>query len=243
MIQYKNVFKSFDKMEVIRDFSLDCKEGTINCLVGKNGAGKSTLVNLSMGLLKADSGNIRILGEKIDRKNRSIIRNVGYVLDEPIYVESFSANEQLEFLGRLYRIPNLKSRIDDLISFFNLPTDNKMRISQYSSGTKAKVALACALIHQPKILILDEPFKGLDLISYDKVLSYLKKYATKGNCILITSHQIDVIIEISDRVALLKNGKLHFNYSVVELQEKAIEIQSEKNSIKKFLIDQLEYEN
>lgn len=239
MIEFKGVIKSFNGNPVIRDFSMTANPGMISCLVGKNGAGKSTLVNLAMGLLRLDGGEVKILGQKVDRSNRGVLKRVGFVLEEPSYVESFSAKEQLEFMGRLYEVPNLKTRIDELIDFFSLPKDNKKLITQYSTGMQAKVAMASALIHKPEVLILDEPFNGLDLPSYDKLLAYLKDYVSNGNCVLITTHHVDVIMELSDRVAIIKSGQLHFNYSFQELKERADVYKDERAPIKKYLSEQL----
>lgn len=239
MIRYKEVIKSFNGNLVIRNFSMTANPGMISCLVGKNGAGKSTLVNLAMGLLRLDGGEVQILGHKVDRQNREVLQRVGFVLEEPSFVESFSAKEQLEFIGRLYKVSNLKGRINELIEFFDLPADNKKLISRYSTGMQAKVAMACAIIHKPEVLILDEPFNGLDLPSYDKLLAYLKDYASNGNCVLITTHHVDVIMELSDRVALIKNGLLHFDYSFEELKERADVYKDERSPIKKYLSEQL----
>jgi ABC-type multidrug transport system ATPase subunit len=239
MIEYIQVSKSFAKKNVLRNFSMDCMPGRITCLVGKNGAGKSTLVNLSMGLLKLDHGTVKILGERIDRRNRAVVGRVGYVLEEPLFVESFSAREQLEFVGRLHRLKNLVSRVDELLHYFELPPENKKWIGQYSTGMKAKVSLACAVLHRPEVLILDEPFDGLDLPTYDKVLAFLRNYADQGNCILITTHLVDVISEIGDQVALMKDGKLHFQYSFHELQEKSRSFQQERSPIREYLMNQL----
>lgn len=239
MIEFKDVKKAFNGNLVVKDFSMTASPGMISCLVGKNGAGKSTLVNLAMGLLRLDGGEVRILGQQVDRRNRQILKRVGFVLEEPSFVESFSAKEQLEFIGRLYDVQNLKKRIDELIEFFSLPADNKKLITQYSTGMQAKVAMACAIIHKPEVLILDEPFNGLDLPSYDKLLAYLKDYVSNGNCVLITTHHVDVIMELSDRVALIKNGQLLFNYSFQELKERADVYKDERTPIKKYLSEQL----
>lgn len=239
MIEFCGVKKSFKGNQVLKNFNMVARAGMINCLVGKNGAGKSTLVNLAMGLLKLDGGEVRILGQKIDRRNRGVLRKVGFVLEELSFVESFSAREQLTFMGTLYNVPDLKNRVNELIDFFDLPADNKKLITQCSTGTQAKVSLACAIIHKPEVLVLDEPFNGLDLPSYDKVLSYLKSYVINGNCVLITTHHVDVIMELSDYVALLKNGELQFNYSFRELQERADIYKGERAPIKKYLSEQL----
>jgi len=218
MIEFNNISKSFKGINVLTDFNLVCEKGKIQCLVGKNGAGKSTLINISTGLLSSNSGNVKILEKEINPDKRKILDKVGFVLENPLYIEQFTAIEQLQFLGKIYKIDNLKHRINELIEFFDLPSDKK-RISEYSTGMKSKVSLACALIHSPKVLILDEPFEGLDIGSYDALLQYLKEYASNGNTILITTHQVDVIIEISDYTALIKDGKLAENLSYLELYE------------------------
>lgn len=241
MVEFQQIVKSYGGRKVIENLTLSCLPGRVQCLVGKNGAGKSTLVNISTGLMRPDSGHVRILGEDICDGDRTVVQNVGYVLEKPFYIERFSASEQLQFMGELYKIQNLQARIEELLDFFELPTDNKKRIYEYSSGMRSKVSLACALIHSPEVLILDEPFTGSDLGSFDKQLNFLKDYVSKGNTILITTHLVDVIVEIGDFTAILKDGHLLLNLSFDEIQRNASHYGVEERfPIKRFLRETLE---
>jgi len=130
-----------------------------------------------------------------------------------------------------------QTQIEELLDFMELPKDNEKHIEDYSKGMKAKVSLSAALIHQPKYLILDEPFDGMDFVSIQKICDLLRTMAGKGATILITSHQYDIIAEICDKFALLKDGVIKFNWTIMELENMAQEkgFGSKKTPIKAYL--------
>jgi ABC-2 type transport system ATP-binding protein len=214
MIQYSNVTKSYNGKLAVNNISFYCQSGSINCLVGRNGSGKSTIINLASGLVFPNKGQIKIFGEPLDR---NLLGKVGFVFEKPIYVEKFSALEQLEFIGRLHKIRNLKSRVNFLIDFFDLPNDKK-KICNYSEGMKAKVSIACAIVHDPEIVFLDESFKDLDIPSQEKLMSLLKEFVQMDKCVLLSTHQIDVINEICDNICVVKNGEITFQGHISKLR-------------------------
>ena len=167
MIEIKGIEKSFKTNEVLKGVDINIEGGMIQTLLGANGAGKTTLINIVSGLMRSNAGEVKIDGEVITVESYKHRSKVGYVFEEPVYVEKFSAREQLEFLGKMQKMDKdvLKQRIDELLEFFELPTDNKKYIESYSKGMKSKVSLAMALLHNPKYLILDEPFDGIDFVS------------------------------------------------------------------------------
>lgn len=238
MIAIKNIAKSYKKQEVLKDVDLTCETGKIQALLGANGAGKSTLINIVSGLIKSDVGEFFIDSEKISIDSYKYRIKVGYVFEKPIYIEKLSAKEYLTFVAQMYKLPKEESpnRIDELLTFFELPNDNKKYIEAYSKGMKNKVSLAAALIHQPNYLILDEPFDGVDFVSIQKITRLFKDLAKKGVTILITSHQYDVVASLCDNFALLKAGKVIFNSTMPKLVEKAKEQYSAtENPVKSYL--------
>jgi ABC-2 type transport system ATP-binding protein len=217
MIEFINVGKTFGENKILSNINLTCKEGEVSCLVGRNGAGKSTLINVSTGLIAASEGEVKILGENVRLNSRKIFKKVGFVLSESILIESFTAEEQLLLVGTMFEIPNLKNRIEYIIDLLGLPISSKP-IESYSTGMKLKVSLGCALIHEPKVLILDEPFENLDIGSVEFLLDFLKSYAKKGATILLSTHQIDIMYEIGDRIIMIKNGEISHNLSSEKLK-------------------------
>lgn len=236
MIKVDSVRKSYaGGTEVLKGISFTCDKRKIYSLVGRNGVGKSTLINCIAGLLPVSQGRIEILGQSVSPSNRSALRNVGFVFEDHSMVEKFTAREQLEFTASLYKITNINTRIDELVQLLELPTQKSKYIESYSSGTRSKIALACALIHSPDILILDEPFNGLDIQVSNRLFAYLKEYVAKGKCALITTHQVNIISELSDYVLILKNGMIDPVYSFSELLDAAAGVTEERNQLGAFL--------
>jgi len=237
-MKIENITKSYKKQEVLKGVDLSCKTDQIQALLGANGAGKSTLINIISGLIKTDDGAFFIDDKRITIDSYKYRIKVGYVFEKPIYIEKLSAKEYLTFVAKMYKLPKNEypQRIEELLTFFELPSDNKKYIESYSKGMKSKVSLAAALIHQPSYLILDEPFDGVDFVSIQKITRLFKDLTKKGVTILITSHQYDVVAELCDNFALLKAGKVIFNLTMPELVEKAnIKHKNSENPVKSYL--------
>ena len=224
MIKVNNIKKSYNNYSVLKGVDLVCEKGKIQALLGANGAGKTTLIHIISGLLKKDGGECFIDNEEITYNNYSYRANVGYVLEMPMYIESFTAKEYLEFIARLHKLnkDTIKLRIQELLDFFELPTQDKKYIKDFSRGMKGKISFAASLIHNPQFLILDEPFNGMDFLTIQKTVSLLQNMKNKGTTILVTSHQYDIIAEVSDSFALLKDGIIKFNTPCEQLEKKSI---------------------
>jgi len=237
MIEIIDIKKSFKQQEVLKGVSLTIEKGTIQTLLGANGAGKTTLINIVSGLMKSNGGEIKIDDEIITIESYKHRSKVGYVFEEPVYVEKFTAREQLEFLGKMFKIEKtvLNQRINELLNFFELPNDKKKYIESYSKGMKSKVSLAMALLHNPKYLILDEPFDGIDFVSVQNISKLLRQMASNGVAISITSHQYDVIADMGTKFALLKDGQIMFNKTFGDLKLMASEFNQEANPVKAYL--------
>lgn len=237
MVEICNIKKAYKNQEVLKGINLSCNTGKIQALLGANGAGKTTLINIVSGLIKNDDGEIFIDGEKISFDSFKYRIKVGYVFEKPIYIEKLSANEYLTFVAKMYELPKdeYSFKINELLIFFDLPKDNKKYIERYSKGMKSKVSLAAALIHNPKYLILDEPFDGVDFVSIQNISKLFRQMAENGTTIFITSHQYDVIAEMCNMFAILKNGIILFNVDFKELQNMSDDFSLEKNQVKSYL--------
>ncbi len=235
MLEIKNIYKSYNNLSVLQGIDLEVKTGTIQALLGANGAGKSTLIHIISGLLEADKGKVIIDNEQITTENYKYKSKIGYVFETPVYIDNFTLKDFLHFASKMYKIEkNISTqRIQELSDFFNLPLQKK--IYTFSKGMKSKVSLATALIHNPDYLILDEPFAGLDFISIQKISALFKSMAKSGSVIFITSHQYDVISEVSDYFALLLDGKIVFNKTIKQLELTSKKYSGDPNPIKSFL--------
>lgn len=237
MIEIRNIIKSYGSQEVLKGVDLICADGEIQALLGANGAGKTTLVNIIAGLIKKNGGEFFIDGERITMNSHRYRRKVGYVLEKPVYIEKLSAKEYLTFVGKMYELPKEEYlyKITELLNFFDLPSDNKKYIESYSKGMKSKVSLAAALIHNPRYLVLDEPFDGVDFVSIQAISKLFRQMAENGATIFITTHQYDVIAEMSNKFALLKDGKIMFNLNFEELMKMSEKFSNNKNQVKAYL--------
>ena len=238
MIEIRDIHKYYTKNKnILSGVNLSIQKGTIQALLGANGAGKSTLINIISCLIKWQQGQILIDNQVITLDDYEYRNKVGYVFENPLYIEKFSAKEYLDFVADMYKINknDRLQRVKELLEFFELPDDKKY-IEDYSKGMKAKVSLAAALIHKPSYLVLDEPFDGMDFVSVQKICKLFRQMATNGATFLVASHQYDVISELGDSFALLKQGKIIFNSSMTELLENAKSNGfTENNSIKAYL--------
>lgn len=213
ILQIHNLYKSYNKdIKAVNNLSLTVEKGIIIGLLGLNGAGKSTLINILAGILKRDKGDISIFGERINAKNQEYKRKTGFVFERPIFLEKLTIKEYLNFSAVLHQISSTerKLRVEESLDFFDLRSKQDDWIETCSKGMKKKVSLASALIHQPQLLILDEPFEGIDPISLKYIKENLSLMANRGVSIMITSHNLDTIEKFCNEVAIIDNGNIVF---------------------------------
>ena len=209
-------------VKALDGLDLSVEAGTLIGFVGPNGAGKSTMINVVAGLIRKDSGEVRLLGEDIRPADYEYKRNVGFVLESPRYIEKLTAREYLRFVAGMYGIEDraARSRIDELLEFFDLEKKKKARIESYSAGMKKKIALAAAIIHRPKILILDEPLEAIDPISAKDIKDNLKLMVQHGATVLLSSHVLDTVEKLCDEIAIINRGKIVFRSRMGEIRDR-----------------------
>lgn len=211
VIEIKDLFKSYGKKDVLKGLNLKVKKGEVFGFIGRNGIGKSTTIDCIVGLKEADSGDILILGKDVKRQSIQTKMLFGYVPSEPITYEMMTGNEYLQFIGSAYGMlqKSFKANYDFLVKKFRMNTiDLNRKICEYSHGMKQKICLMASLIHNPKLWILDEPTVGLDIMVYEVLLKMIKDFATFGKTVFITSHNIDLVSKICDKVAIVNDGKV-----------------------------------
>jgi ABC-2 type transport system ATP-binding protein len=209
MIELQNIYKRYNDTTVVDDLSLQIETGEIVGIIGHNGAGKSTTMKMIAGLIEPTSGTLRVMGRDIRREGTKIKQHIGYLPEESPLYEAMTAPQYLLFFSELYGMPRGKAvkRIDQLLDSLDLPDKDKLT-GEFSKGMKRKTAIARALLHDPDLLILDEPNSGLDPLTSFFIINYLKTLRKEGKTILLSAHNLFHVETICDRVGIIKNGKL-----------------------------------
>lgn len=236
MIEIKNVTKIFGKdFKAVDDLSLNIEEGNIYGFLGPNGAGKTTTLKMITGVLKADCGKIFINGIDINKDPILAKKQFGFVSDNPDLFLKLKGIEYLNFVGTVYDVNSVKLRenIYKYSKMFGMSEVLNNKIESYSHGMRQKIAVIGALIHEPKIWILDEPLTGLDPKSSFVLKEMMREHADKGNVVLFSTHVLEVAEKVCDKVAIISKGRLLFNGSIWDIKSKA----SEDASLEKIFLE------
>lgn len=194
----------------VRDINIVGNEGEIIGILGHNGAGKSTTIKCITGMHPYEEGSIRIAGHDLAKDPIGAKQNFGYVSDEHILFEKMTGQEYVDFMGDIYGVSvrARKERVKKFQQMFQLGDAIYKPISSYSHGMKQKISLMAALIHEPKVFILDEPMVGLDPYTANALRNYFKEHASNGNLVLFSSHNLDTVEKLCDRVYIIDQGKI-----------------------------------
>ena len=209
MIVIKDVTKSYGRHKVLQNVSFEIMEGELFGLLGPNGAGKSTLIDILTGIQSMDSGEIFINGKSIKTDKVEIRKQLGLVPQDIALLEELNAFDNLEYFGGLYGLAGqeLKSQIEKLLEVAGLTDKKKEKVKNYSGGMKRRLNIAVAMLHNPSILILDEPTVGVDAQSRQHIFDYIQSLAEQGTTILYTSHYMEEIETLCKRVFILDLGE------------------------------------
>ncbi|MCB0354168.1 MAG: ABC transporter ATP-binding protein [Bdellovibrionales bacterium] len=221
MIKLQNVTRSYGSFYAVRDISLEVNKGEIFGFLGVNGAGKTTTLRMITGVLKPSSGSIEIGGYDIEKEPEKAKQITGYIPDRPYIYAKLTAREFLYFIADLYRVPsqNVDDAIDSLLSDYGLLDWQNELIESFSHGMKQRLATAAAVIHSPQVLVIDEPMVGLDPHGAKLLKDSLKRYASEGMTIFLSTHSLNVAEEVSDRVAIIDHGSILTVGTVAELHQ------------------------
>jgi ABC-2 type transport system ATP-binding protein len=221
VIQVNNLTKRYDGVLAVDRISFTIAQGEIVGYLGPNGAGKSTTVKMLTGVLRPTEGSILIDGIDLLKAPIEVKRRIGYVPETGGVYESLTAYEYLQLVGRLYHIPEelLEHRIEEFLKMFGLEGVMHERLSSYSKGMKQKVLISAALLHNPKVLFLDEPLTGLDAHSALLLKELIRRLAAEGKTIFYCSHILDVVERTCTRVIILHQGRIVADGSVEQLKE------------------------
>ena len=211
MIEIKNVSKSYDgKVKALNDISFKIDNGEIFAFIGHNGAGKTTMIKSLVGILDFDSGDILINGKSIKKEPIECKREMAYVPDNPDLYENMTGLDFINFICDMYDVSleDRKANIEKYSKMFEMDGKLGSDISSFSHGMKQKVALIAALSHNPDVLIMDEPFVGLDPKAVFDMKEVMHKMAKEGKTIFFSTHILDVAEKLCDRVAIIKKGEI-----------------------------------
>jgi ABC-2 type transport system ATP-binding protein len=210
VIEIDKLVKKFDDFVAIDNISLSIDEGEIYGLLGPNGAGKSTTISTICGLVRPSSGDIKIMGTSIKKHDVNIKRKIGLVPQKIAIYEDFTAKENISFFGELYglRGRELKEAVERALEFVGLKEVKNKKSKEYSGGMLRRLNIACAIVHNPKIIIMDEPTVGIDAQSRNHILDSIKKLNEEGTTIIYTSHYMEEVESICTKIAIIDHGKV-----------------------------------
>jgi len=210
VIETSNLVKKYGEKLAVNDVSFDVHAGEVFGFLGPNGAGKTTTIKMIVGLLQPTSGSVRVDGFDVQIQSLQAKAACGYVPDTPNLYPKLSARELLRFVGDLYELPRQKvdERIEELLRLFDLTEVQDDLIDSFSHGMKQKAALAAALIHDPRVLVLDEPTVGLDPKSARLIKDMLRQIADRGSAVFLSTHILEIAERMCDRIGIIDKGRL-----------------------------------
>lgn len=226
MLKIENLTKKYDNYKAVNDLSLHIKKGEIYGFIGHNGAGKTTTLKCITGILPFDEGKVFIQGKSIVDKPMECKAMFAYIPDNPDLYEYLSGIQYLNFVADIYKVSqkDREERIKKYATTFELIDDLAQPISAYSHGMKQKLAIIAAFIHEPKLIIMDEPFVGLDPKATHLLKEMMKEFCRQGGAIFFSTHILEVAEKLCDRVAIIKQGKLVVCGSMEEItQDESLE--------------------
>jgi ABC-2 type transport system ATP-binding protein len=210
IVEFDRVVFCYDRTEVLHEVSFTLNRGEIVGLLGPNGAGKSTTIKIIAGILAASGGTIRVAGLPLPERAIDVKQRIGYVPESAMLFESLSGQEFLELCGRLHDVDEdtLQTRIASILETFGLSSERVSRLDSYSKGMRQKILIAAALLHNPELILLDEPLSGLDVNAAIMIKDLIAALAADGKTILYSSHVLDVVEKVCDRVLIIHKGNL-----------------------------------
>src|SRR5258707_10235400 len=218
-IAVNNLRKVYEGKAAVDGLSLTVPRGSFFGFLGPNGAGKSTTIRMLTGLIPSDGGTIEILGFNLSKDELEIKKRIGLVPDESLLFDRLTGVEFLEFVGRMYGLPRptAMERAGELMELFQLQADRKI-IGEYSKGMRKRVAMAASLIHHPELFLMDEPFEGVDAVGARLMKDILTAQVKRGATIFLTTHVLEVVERLCDRVAIINEGRIVTSAALSELR-------------------------
>ena len=226
-ILIEDLYKSYGEKEVLIGLNLEVHEGELFGFIGRNGIGKSTTIDCMIGAKKFNKGRIELNGYDIVKDPIDAKKSLGYVASEPTCYEEMTGYDYLEFVASIYGMTegDFRRNSEYLCNRLQLNLDELNNpISDYSHGMKQKLCLVASLIHSPKVWVLDEPTVGLDIMAVEELKKMLREYANHNNTVFVTSHNIELVSKICDKVAIINDGKVVALYDLNKNPNKRLQL-------------------
>ncbi len=221
VIETKNLTKQYGAQKSVANINIHVKKGRIYGLLGRNGAGKTTTMKMMLGLTVPTSGEVAIWGKPLKGNEKKLLPRIGSLIESPGFYPNLTATENLHIFATLRGVPN-RHAIKDALDLVGLPYKDKKLFSQYSLGMKQRLAIALAVMHDPELLILDEPINGLDPIGIAEVRAFIRQLCDeRGKTILISSHILSEIALLADDIGIIDHGVLLEEESLAQLEQKS----------------------
>jgi ABC-2 type transport system ATP-binding protein len=220
LLRVQNLTKRYGALTAVEHVSFEVRPGEVFGLLGPNGSGKSTIVKILMGLLEPSNGRVELDGTDALANLQEYKKLLGYVPEEPHLYTYLTGPEYLQLIGRLRQIPDrvLDAKIEQFLALLGIYDDRYQTLSSYSKGMRQKVLIAAAVLHNPRIVILDEPFSGLDVSAARVLKSFVRALADEGKMVVFSSHVLEVVEQVCSRVVILKDGRIVGHDSVKNLR-------------------------
>lgn len=220
VIQIQNLYKSYGSTPILKGINLSVSAGQVVGYIGPNGAGKSTTIKILIGMLPDYAGEATVLGMDVKNQALDIKRRIGYVPENAALYDTLTPREYLQFIGQLYDLDatHIERKALDLLRLFQLSDHTDARMTTFSKGMRQKVLLISGLLHNPDVVFLDEPLSGLDANAVVLVKEIIRQLANNGKTIFYSSHLMDVVEKISDRIVIINQGQIIADGTFAELQ-------------------------
>jgi len=224
MIKVKNLFKNYGRYNVLKGVNIEVREGEVYGFIGENGAGKSTTMNILAGLIGFEKGECIVNNKKLSKKGQGIFKEIGYLPEEPKFYQYMNSWEYLRFIGEMCGDSKreIKEKSEKMLSMVKLTDSAKRSIGTYSRGMKQRLGIAVAMYNDPKVLLLDEPSSALDPQGRKDVVEIILKLKKEGKTIFLSTHILNDIERVCDRVGILKEGRVVLEEDIDNLMKKYI---------------------
>ena len=207
IFETKNLTKTYGRHKVVDSVNIIAYEGEVFGFLGPNGAGKTTTLGMALGLVHPTAGEVSVLGERVTPNHTHALKNVGALLGAPAFIPYLSAWDNIELVSRL--TPGVdKKRINEVLALVGLSDDARRKVGKFSTGMKQRVGLAMALVHRPRFVILDEPTSGLDPAGMREIRHLIRSLAENGTTVLLSSHLLNEVQQVCDRIVVLNKGRV-----------------------------------
>jgi ABC-2 type transport system ATP-binding protein len=219
-IRIENLTKVYGTKSAVDNLTLRVPKGSFFGFLGPNGAGKTTTIKILMGLAQATSGHVEMLGKQMDIHSFDVRKQIGVVLDDSLLFDRLTGQEYLQFVGRIYGLERgvVEQRVKELLELFELTPSRHKVIAEYSKGMKKRIAMGAALIHRPSLFLMDEPFEGVDAVGARLMKEILLDRVRQGCTVFLTSHVLEVVERLCERLAIIHEGKLVLEGTMDELR-------------------------